>query len=454
MNRKTLIALASFVVLGILAALALKQPEKGERAGDKPRLMPKLDASQFDTLEVTKPGSPTAVLKSEGGKYKVTAPVAYAADEPIVKAAFEGFAKMEASDLVTDKKDKHAEFDIDDAKGVHVVAKKADKVVADIVLGKSVGPGTMVRLAGKDPVWQATGITRYTFDKLPIDWRDKSITTFTAADAERIELASKDGGKAVVKKTGAKNGSEDKWEVVESSVKVDKLDDAVPNGIVQSMATWKANDFADGVKLADAGLEPPALTVTVTLKGDKKAVAMIGNRKGDDEVYVKIPESPQVFIAKKYNVERVNKRPIELRDKTLCNIADTDVTEWSVTHGENSYAVSKTGSDWKATKPAKLEVDSAKVTPIAGAFKELKGNAFAEDQSPKGNGLAKPQAMIAVKGKNKAACTINVGDETKDKLNYHVTSGKNPDVLLAPKWNVDRILVKIADLKKADAAKK
>src|SRR6266540_2765276 len=437
MNRKTLIALASFVLLGVLAALALKQPEKGERAGDKPRLMPKLDASQFDTLEVTKPGSPTAVLKSEGGKYKVTAPVAYAADEPIVKAAFEGFAKMEASDLVGLFGD-HA----------HALG------VVDLELGVSVGPGTMLRLAGKDPVWQATGITRYTFDKLPIDWRDKSITTFTAADAERIELASKDGGKAVVKKTGAKNGSEDKWEVVESSVKVDKLDDAVPNGIVQSMATWKANDFADGVKLADAGLEPPALTVTVTLKGDKKAVALIGSRKGDDEVYVKIPESPQVFIAKKYNVERVNKRPIELRDKTLCNIADSDVSEWSVTHGENSYAVSKAGSDWKATKPAKLEVDSSKVTPIASAFKEWKGTAFAEDQSPKGNGLAKPQAVIAVKGKNKAACTINVGDETKDKLNYHVTSGKGPDVLLAPKWNVDRILVKVADLKKADAAKK
>ena len=447
MNRKTLIALGAFVVLAVLALVTLKQPLKGERASDKPRPLPKLDGAQIDTLEITKPGSPTTVLKNEGGKYKLTAPVAYAVDEPVAKAAFESIGKMEVSDLVTDNKAKHAEFEVDD-KGVHLVAKKGDKVLADVVLGKTTGPGSMLRLTGKDQVWQATGINKYTFDKAPVDWRDKSITTFTAADAEKIELAAKDGSKAIVKKTGTKAGSEDKWEVVESTVKVDKLDDSVPNGIVQALATWKANDFADGVKPADAGVEPPALTVTVFLKGDKKATVLIGNHKGDDELYVKTPESPQVFIVKKYNVDRVNRRPIELRDKTLCNIAEADVTAWDVAHADNSYAVSKTGSDWKASKPAKLELDASKVNPIASAFKEWKGTAFAEDPSPKATGLAKPKAVITVKGKNKESCTVNVGDETKDKLSYFVAAPKSPDVLLAPKWNVDRVLVKLADIKK------
>jgi hypothetical protein len=449
MNRKTLIALGSFIVLAVLAAFALKQPEKGERASDKPRPLPKLE--QVDTIEVTKAGSPATVIKNEGGKYKVTAPVAYAADEPIAKAAFEALGKMDVSDLVTDNKAKHAEFEVDD-KGVHVIAKKGDKVLADIVIGKTSGPGTMVRLTGKDQVWQASGMNKYTFDKTPADWRDKSVTTFTVADAEQIELAARDGSKATVKKTGTKVGNDDKWEVVESSIKVEKLDDSIPNNIVQALAVWKANDFADGVKPADAGLEPPALTVTVSVKGGKKVTALIGNKKGDDDFYVKTPEAPQIYLVKKYNLDRVYKRPIDLRDKTLCNIADSDVTEIAVTNAENSYTVSKSGSDWKASKPAKLDLDPSKVTPIAGAFKEWKGVQFAEDPSPKATGLVKPKAVIAVKGKNKEACTINVGDETKDKLNYNVAMAKSPDVLLAPKWNVDRILVKVADLKKGSAA--
>ena len=70
------------------------------------------------------------------------------------------------------------------------------------------------------------------------------------------------------------------------------------------------------------------------------------------------------------------------------------------------------------------------------------------------NGLAKPQATIVAKGKGKppATCTIKVGDETKDKLNYYVMTGKGSDVFLAPKWNVDRVMVKLDDLKKAGAA--
>jgi len=160
-----------------------------------------------------------------------------------------------------------------------------------------------------------------------------------------------------------------------------------------------------------------------------------------------------VFIVKKYNADRVLKRPIEFRDKTLCDIADTDLAEVAVTHGDNSYTIAKTGSDWKASKPAKLEVDSSKVT-FAAAFKEWKAQSFAEDATPKTNGLAKPQATIVAKGKGKppATCTIKVGEETKDKLNYYVMTGKGSEVYLAPKWNVDRVLVKLDDLKKSSTS--
>jgi hypothetical protein len=350
---------------------------------------------------------------------------------------------------VTEQKAKHAEFQVDDKSGLHVVAKdKTGKVLADVIVGKTTG-GTMVRVAGKDEVWQATGISRYLFEKSAADWRDKSLTTFTVADAERIEVLAKDGAKAILKKGTGKVGNDDKWDVVESSVKIDKLDNSVPNGIVSAMAIWKTNDFADSAKPADVGLDPPALTVTVGLKGGKKSTILFGNKKGEDEFYAKMPETPTIFVVKKYNADRVLKRPIEFRDKTLCDIPDTDVAEIAVTHGDNSYTIAKSGSDWKASKPAKLEVDSSKVG-FASAFKEWKAQSFAEDAGPKTNGLAKPQATILAKSKAKGGptCTIKVGDETKDKLNYYVMSGPGSDVYLAPKWGVDRVLVKVDDLKK------
>ena len=468
MNRKTLTALGVFVVLGALALVALRQPEKGERAADHPHPVAKLDPAQITTLEVTRGGA-TTIIKNDAGKYRVTAPVAFAADEASAKAAFEGLGKMDVSDLVTEQKAKQTEFDVDDKAGIRVVAKHDDKVLADLIVGKSVGAGTMVRPSGQDDTWRATGITHYLFDKGPSDWRDKSIVTFPLAEAGRLEVTSKDGAKIVLQK--AADGKDVKaeakqdpkqaakpdaqWEVVQSSVKIDKLDTSIPSGIASAMASWKANDFADGVSLAQAGLAPPELTVTLAALGakdGKSVTVLIGGKKGDDEVYVKKADAPQVFLVKKYNLDRINKRPMEFRDKTLCDLTGAELTEIAVSAGDRSYTLSKSGADWKASKPAKLEVDSGKVNPIVGAFKDWKGNGFAEDQSLKDNGLAKPKAVISAKagGKSSApACQVRVGDETKDKVNYYVASAKSADVYTAPKWAVDRILVKPDDLKKA-----
>jgi len=270
---------------------------------------------------------------------------------------------------------------------------------------------------------------------------------------EKLDVAGKDGAKLSLKKTGTKEGSEDKWEVVSSSAKLDKLDNSVPNGVVSSLASWKANDFADGATLAATGLDAPALTVTVGLKGGKSVTALIGGHKGEkaaEDTYVKKADAPQIFLVKKFNLERIDKRPMEFRDKTLCDLPAADLAEISVAAGDKSYTLVKSGNDWKATKPAKMEVDAAKVTPIAGAFKDWKATGFAEDQSPKGNGLAKPKAVIIAKGATKSApaCQVRVGDESADKGSYIVATAKGPDVYLAPKWAVDRILVKPDDLKK------
>ncbi|HXJ22601.1 MAG TPA: DUF4340 domain-containing protein [Polyangia bacterium] len=445
MNRKTLLALGAFLVLAIIAIVAIRQPEKGERSTDRTRPIPPLDLAQMTDIEVTKGGLTTAIKKT-GDAYRVTSPVAYPADPAGAKAAFEGLAKMDVSDLVTDQVAKQAEFQVDDKQGIHVVVRHDAQPLADFLVGKSVGGGVMLRLSGKNEIWQANGISRYLFDKTTSDWRDKSISTFTAADAEKLEVATKGGAKIALKKTGTKEGTEDKWQVVDSTVKIDKLDNATANNMVVTLSSWKANDFADGVKPADAGLDPAALTITVGLKEGKSVTVLLGGPKGDDQLYAKKADAPQVFLVKKFNLERVNKAPIEFRDKTLCDIASPDLTEISVTAGDKSYTVVKSGSDWKATKP-KIEVDASKVTPVTNAFKDWKATSFAENQSPKETGLAKPRAVITAKAKA-SSCAVRIGDETKDKIGVYVAKDKANEIMVAPKWSVDRILLKPDDLKK------
>ena len=449
MNRKTLTAVAAFALLGLVAFFALRQPEKGEGSTDRQRPIAKIDPASYDTLTITRQGATTTLVR-EGGKVKVTSPVAYPADEFAGKGAFDAIDKLELGNLVTENKAKHAEFEVDDAKGIHVVASKGQggsaAPVVNLLVGKSVGNGTMVRLAGKDEVWQATASIRGAFDKAPGDFRDKTVTTFSAPDAEMITVKAKDGTVAILKKNG-KNGMDDKWDVVTGNPKLDKLDMTVPNGLVQALSSFKANDFADGVTPAAAGLDAPALTVTVAVKGGKNVTLLIGNKK-DDGVYVKTPDAPQVYVAKNFNIDRINKRPADFRDKSLTDIGEADLAEVAVTHGADSYTLVHAGSAWKATKPPKFELDPSRTPAIGGAFKDWKATSFAENPSPAATGLAKPKAVVAIKTTKKESLTFKIGDETADKQGVYLQTSKSPEVYVVPKWSTDRLLVTLADLKK------
>ena len=442
MNRKTLTALAVLVVLGVVAVVVMRQPEKGQVTGERPRPLPKMAAGSFDTLTVTK-GTSTTTIKREGDKYKITSPGAYSADENVAKQAFEAIEKLEFGSVVSDQKEKQTEFEVDD-KGLKVAIKKGEQVLGELLVGKGVGGNTLVRVPGKNEIWQGLGSFKYNFDRDTTGWRDKTITKFDQAEAEKIDLVGPGGSKAVVKK-----GTGDQWTVQESTVKVEKVDGSVPSGIVSALSSWITNEFAEDAKPDVTGLDKPKNTVTVELKGGKKVTVLIDNKKKAEDTYVKTADSPQVYLVKRYNVERVDKHPIDLRDKTLCDISDADLGEVAVTHDKDSYTLEKDAkkNEWKVAKPSGVTLDPSKVTPIASAFKDWKGAGFAEDQSPKANGLGKPVAVITAKSKDKKkSCTLKIGDESSDKTNRFVAVGS--DVLVAPKWSIDRVLVKVEDLKK------
>jgi hypothetical protein len=453
MNRKPLIAVATFVILGLVAFVALRQPEKGEGATDRQRPIAKIDPAALDMISIIRNGA-TTVLRRESGKFRVAAPVAGAADDVAAKAAFDALEKLDLGSLVTQNKEKHGEFEVDEVKGVHVIAKsdKSQQILADLWVGKSVGSGSMVRLQGQDAVWQADAPLRATFDKPSAEFRDRSITTFSTDDAETITVKASNGDVVMLKKNGKAagggGGGDDKWDVVTSVPKIDKLDNTVPNGLVSALSSLKTNDFANGAQLPETGLATPSLTVTVALKGGKSVSLLIGKKKGNDEVYLKKPEAVQIYVAKTFNVERINKRPADFKDKSLSDIGEADLKEVAVTHGADSYTLVHEGTAWKATKPPKMALDPGRTPSIGGAFKDWKATTFAEDPSPGVTGLAKPVAVVAIKTMKKEAMSFKIGAETADKQGVYLQSSKSPDVYVVPKWSTDRLLVKLDDLKK------
>jgi hypothetical protein len=458
-KRKPIVAVSAFVLLGGAAVYVTRQPQKGEQRDDQgggegraavaaPRV------AAFESLTVEAKGSRT-MIRRQGETFRVSAPVDYPADAGAAKAAFESLQRLELSSVVTDRVQRYAELGVDDAAGVRITAHGAGgQKVIELMIGKKVGDGTMVRVLGGAGavVWQTPrSDLREIYDKSTVEWRDRAITAFKAPDADRVEVAAADGARIAVKRVAVSADRRDEtWEVISSTVPIGKLDASVPHEIITAMSALNARDFADGVTAAAAGLDPPALTVTVSAGGGepgkkKGGVLFIGKTSGNGDTFVKNRESPQIFLVARHDAERLARRPIQFRQKALCNISDADVIEVAITNGPDSYAITKDAGGWRATRPAGLKVDQEKVVAFHTIFRAWSAPQIAEGLPVSTFGAAR--ALIVGRSK-KGSCTIQVGGDAPGRPDsYLLRTPTARDLYVVPKWMVDRVVVKLDQIR-------
>jgi hypothetical protein len=438
----------TWVALGICGAatagagvLAVVRP--GDARAARARPLPPL--AGVDTLEVRRGGVATTVRR-EGGTFTVTAPVRGAADPAAAAAAFAALEALELVAPASERRERAPELGVD-ASGIEVVATRGGRPLADLIVGKVIEGGTMVRLAPGPAVWRADGDLRAVFDRTAPAWRDRVVARFTPRDATRIAVAARDGARIeLAREPGAELAG---WRVVSSSVPVD-LDGQAPRELVEALSGLTASGFADGVAPARAGLAPPGLVVGVTLADGRTVTVEVGDPAGGHETFVAVPGRTPIFLVEHYDVERFALAPVQFRDRTLCDISDADVIGFAVTHGAASYAVERVHDrvhvhdGWRATRPRGLAVDAEKVAGFATVFRGWRALRLAEH--PPADAVSPPRAVIAGRSA-RSRCTIEVGRELPDGSGYFVRTRASPDVLVVPKWMVDRIAVPLGEIR-------
>jgi hypothetical protein len=390
----------------------------------------------------------TVLERTGAADWQVKEPGDWKADQTAVKTLLDGLEKLSFGDVVTESKDKHADMNVADGKATRVLAQSGDKqTLADLYLGKNVGGYTMVRLNGKDEVWQGSGLFPYAVNKEPSGWRDHTIFDFVAADADKLTVEGA-GGKLVVSRVASdkdhKPGETGRWKIDEATGGAPKsageLDEAQVNGAIQAMSTLHASEFADGKKKDDV-VKAASLTVTVDVKG-KAHTLWLGPVAADD-VTVAGSDSPTVFTVKKFSLDRIDRKPIDYRDKTLIKAAEPELASVEIRDGGETATLTQ-GKDGKWTL-AKGTADDTKVKPVVAGFANLQADRFSDEKDASKTGLAKPTGDVIVKLKDKKTVELKIGAATKDG-DYYVQKGG--DVYLVKKYAVDRFLKKPAELSK------
>ena len=440
MERKTALAVVAFALLAVGATFSLVRPQKGQREGAAARPFAAFKAAEITELQITSDKQAKTLLKKVGDVWKLDT---FNADPSLTKALVDQLEKLSFGDLVTENETKQEEFGVAEGKAARIVAKAGTRVLCDLHVGKSVGAFTMARPASSKAIWQLAGMSAGSFNKEATAWRDHTILSFVATDATKLTIESASGSRLVVERSSEGK----KWKVAEQKGDAPKdteaLDAELAQNLTSSLSTIKANDFVDGKKAGDLGLDKPALTLTATTKSDAHKL-LIGATVGDD-TFVMVEGKPQIYALKKFALERIVKRPVDFSDKTVAKLKEADLVGVDIVSAQGTIKLERDKAAWKLLGG---DGDANKCKGVASSFESLVATGLLESAELEKAGLTSPTATVTLRSKDKTTLVLKIGAQSADKTEYYVQKSGSPSVYRIKKYLVERFLKKPTELGK------
>ncbi len=219
------------------------------------------------------------VLVKDGDDWQLEKPVKALANKANVDSLLKNLKSLEVKELITDDEKEYAQYEVTKEKAIHATFYKGDKPAYEFWFGKDGGLGQVTRIEGKKGAYALGGFSSYLYSRDTKGWRDLSIWKFDEKKAKSVSIDNENGSfsftkdgddwKATFKKKGGGAGPLKEF----AKKKVDDL--------LRAYKALNANAFGDDKSLADAGLEEPVATLTITLDdGAKRELSVGSNAEG------------------------------------------------------------------------------------------------------------------------------------------------------------------------------
>lgn len=215
-------------------------------------------------------------------------------------------------------------------------------------------------------------------------------------------------------------------------------DNGIADGIANAIAGLEVTDTVDEspADLANFGLENPATTVIVTAT-DRRVLPgiMVGSDTPvGNNSYIKTTDKPAVLLVPAGFTVAAGRTLKELRSHVLVGLTADQMNRVAISHPDGSVIeVTRTGDNWKITKPREYPADKATVQQLLDVIAGARVAEFIEDnpQDLEKFGLAKPALQFEVSGaKDHAKETVLIGfkqpEAGKSAVYARVAEGNQP----------------------------
>ncbi|HEX5473545.1 MAG TPA: DUF4340 domain-containing protein [Vicinamibacterales bacterium] len=262
----------------------------------------------------------------------------------------------------------------------------------------------------------ALGGYAYYDSKQPPPTEKKLEKVFTGVEADKIDQVTikPESGE----RTTAQKQSGD-WHL--TSPEAAKADAGELSGITSSLSSLEVQRVVDDKPsdLKPYGLATPRIVVDFSAGGKKHELQIGQKTPTGSDLYAKVPDNPRVFLVSSYLEGTFNRKPFDLRDKSILNVDRDKVDTLDIQTSNRHLTFAKSGSDWKITSPVSAPADFNAVDGLVGRLNttQMKAITAADPKDLKPYGLDEPDVTVKLAaGSSQAALAI--GKTAGDALVY------------------------------------
>lgn len=371
MKSRNLVAAA--VLLAALSGVvwwAKKHPASGatntSSNSTSPKLLDVTDA-QLQSIDLTKKNGAAIDLQRQNGKWALTSPQAFPADQDAVASMASALNPLTADSVVDDKATDMSRYGLASPTLTVTIHEKNGKS-DQLAFGDDVPAGSLVyaRVNNASKVYAVASSVKTSFDKSPNDLRDKRLLTFDQNSVSRIELAS---AKSNVE-FGKNNQNE--WQIVKPQPY--RADNFQVEELLRKLSEAKMDlpgsvDDLKKVETAYAGGQPVA-TVKVTDVGGTQSLQV---RKSKDDYYAKSSVVAGAYKISSDLGKELEKTPEDFRNKKIFDFGFSDPNRIELQQGASDKAFVRSGTDWKSNGQT---MDSGSVQSVIDKLRDLAATKF------------------------------------------------------------------------------
>jgi hypothetical protein len=415
MKKSTLIAVAAF---GVLLVTWFATREKQVAVGVQRLELPALAADQVVSVTVSGPFS--VALRKVGAAWTVADPAkaeqSYPADDGQVQALLTALGALKAPDFVTERSEKHAEYELDEAKGLNVTVATAAGPAVELVLGKaSKSGGAYVRRAKATAVFTTSSPAAFQLKKAVSGWRKKAITTAPLAEVMKVSVTHPDG--SVVQMV---RGEGTAWLLDGPTPAGFRFDGAAAGRVVSQLTGLSAQDFAEG----DTDDFKAPVVLRAELKDGKATVVSLGAKRPEGTVPLRVEGDAQTYLLASWQAEGLTKRLDDLRDTSLLSFDPQKVTKLVLAAAGKKTVVVKDAAAWKLVEPLKppdgFEFDSQEVESQLGRLRSLRGLRLETGASEAKAGFSAGGTMVELTVEGEKALKLRFGGPASNANEVYV----------------------------------